>query len=985
MAKKQTTGTAAVTPPVFDQNSTADERVEKMARDALKAFRAMTPGLTGFARVITGRRDVRVQPTQGGSCTDGKIIWMHVPIEMGRDRQHDRAKCDTRDAFTGIQQCSACAAREDMLATLYHEIAHIAFDSFDSLTDRDRREFVARVLKERAIPNGTDRASKVARAVEQIKPDSYPMIASMISPFLHGVVNALEDVRVNTAMYKARPGTLAMFDARAYKVFERGIYDGTEYRMWDQMPVNAQAIVGLYAKAAKYNYAGWFAEEIEQMLDDDELSNMLDGVGDLKSMAGVYTLAIPVLERVRELGFLRAPEDTEDDPEPEPEPDDEDTDGDDDEQGDESDDSDDDDDATPEQDDGGEQDDDATPDDGGEQDDATPEQDDDATPDDGGEQDDAPEQDDGGEQDDDATTPEQDDGGEQDDAPEQDDATPDDGGEQDDAPEQDDADGDSDGDSDDADDEGDQADADMTDDEDGDGADAQEQGDPGDTGDGEPDDLDDDADCDDGDSGGSTPAPGDGDADGDDDFDGDDDDDDYDDESGDPDDDATSAGDGESDGSGVGGSSPDPDTTDDSDFDDDLSADDDASGTDGADDGDDADGEQDAGMGDDDAAPVEAPDLERDGDAELVEKALRVFGGHASDEEQAEQDEHVPESDEDEDDDDEDVPDDVAEREIGRALIQGAHFDTGSRNIYGVRVHHPDRPGEHMMVHPYADDEEIDMGLAPHGSWGHIEITPRAYWDAYGITDEPIKVPEGLMAAPLLEMRRAFEANRRHNEKYDLKSGPRINGSKLGRRAATNDPRLFAKRSKPGKKDYFVVIGIDCSGSQSEGTMGPTKMAAAAQAELLHRAGVNFAVYGHTANLSEQSRTLSVDIYVIKDESQPWDDRARMRLADLGPSGGNLDGHTLEFYRKRAQESNSTDRIIMYYTDGAMPAANFSEELDVLQREVRTCEQHNITLMGVGMGTDSPSDHGLDTVQVDGLEDLPKVVRHLGNRLTGKK
>jgi len=129
---------------------------------------------------------------------------------------------------------------------------------------------------------------------------------------------------------------------------------------------------------------------------------------------------------------------------------------------------------------------------------------------------------------------------------------------------------------------------------------------------------------------------------------------------------------------------------------------------------------------------------------------------------------------------------------------------------------------------------------------------------------------------------------------------------------------------------------------------------------------------------------MSLDMYVIKDEHEPWDSKCRARLADLGPSGANLDGHSLEFYRKRCEESSATDKIIMYYTDGEMPAENYAEELDLLQENIAKCKRERITLMGVGIGTDSPANHGLDTIQVDGPEDLRKVVKHLGKRLLGQ-
>ena len=78
---------------------------------------------------------------------------------------------------------------------------------------------------------------------------------------------------------------------------------------------------------------------------------------------------------------------------------------------------------------------------------------------------------------------------------------------------------------------------------------------------------------------------------------------------------------------------------------------------------------------------------------------------------------------------------------------------------------------------------------------------------------------------------------------------------------------------------------------------------------------------------------------------------------------------------------DATDKIMLYFTDGNMPAANADEELGVLQAQIKHAKRDGITLLGVGMGTDSPVKHGLDTVRMDDDDDLKLVVDHLGKRL----
>jgi hypothetical protein len=93
----------------------------------------------------------------------------------------------------------------------------------------------------------------------------------------------------------------------------------------------------------------------------------------------------------------------------------------------------------------------------------------------------------------------------------------------------------------------------------------------------------------------------------------------------------------------------------------------------------------------------------------------------------------------------------------------------------------------------------------------------------------------------------------------------------------------------------------------------------------------------------------------------------------------------MEYLRKRVEESQATDKIILYYSDGKMPLENYAEELEVLQREILYCRRRGITLLGVGIKTDSPAQHGLETVQVNNDEDIPKVIDLLGKRLEQKQ
>lgn len=310
------------------------------------------------------------------------------------------------------------------------------------------------------------------------------------------------------------------------------------------------------------------------------------------------------------------------------------------------------------------------------------------------------------------------------------------------------------------------------------------------------------------------------------------------------------------------------------------------------------------------------------------------------------------------------------EAAMDQAIIMGLYFETPSRDIRGVREH---RWGQDLFVGRHNTSTAWNSaGL--YGGFSRAQL---------GI-DGDFTPPESTLGPALMRMRVAFADNQRGDYQRNRKSG-KVNGRVLGKRAIQNDPRLFRKKALPGKKNYFVLIGMDVSGSTVGRNISLEKEAVFAQAEMLSRMGIPFAVFAHSGNYTDPSKGrsggLDLDIYLIKEPHEPWDNKIQERLTCIGPDAANLDGHTLEYYRKVLDRVVATDKIILYYTDGKMPAENHDEELEILQREIKICKQKGYTLLGVGIRTDSPVRHGLDTVQVDEHADVVKVVRHLEKRL----
>lgn len=280
-------------------------------------------------------------------------------------------------------------------------------------------------------------------------------------------------------------------------------------------------------------------------------------------------------------------------------------------------------------------------------------------------------------------------------------------------------------------------------------------------------------------------------------------------------------------------------------------------------------------------------------------------------------------------------------------VIQAMWFlDRVPRNIEGIEVHEP--------------------GFGP------------AYSSHYR-SPGSMKMPESLIGKAVTQARIAFSVNARVEHHRNQKAG-RIASAALGKRAPLGDPRLFKKKVMPDKRNYAVLIGYDVSMSTVGQRQELIRDSVQALTEVCHRIGVDVAVYAHSTKGRGRGGA-KVSISKVKDWKERWSKDIVQRLHKIGPVSGNLDGHTMQFYRKQLDAVRATHKILFYFTDGAMPAMNYEEELQVLQDEIKVCKQRGYTLLGVGIGTNSPEEHGLETVEVVGPSDIGLVVAKLQKKL----
>jgi hypothetical protein len=340
--------------------------------------------------------------------------------------------------------------------------------------------------------------------------------------------------------------------------------------------------------------------------------------------------------------------------------------------------------------------------------------------------------------------------------------------------------------------------------------------------------------------------------------------------------------------------------------------------------------------------------MEEMGTPEEVSELFAIFGGHAKPEDFADK----KDGDDEGDGEGEAVPTLVPENDnteeeaeqIEVAIAQAQHFDHVSSELEGLNV----------WTWPK------DRGVMAFGRGdGYYERESRT-----------VRPPWQMLAPSLQKLRILFSENRKGAKLNNLKKG-KVNPKVVGQRFATGDPRLFRKRLEPGKKDYFVCIGFDVSGSTGGGAgskLALIKSSVAAMAELMNRLGVKYAVYAHTGSGNH------VEIFEVKAPNKPWDSKCYEALDAIKSYHCNLDGHSLEFYRKVVQGRRETDKVVFFYTDGALN--NIGEEYDVFTENVGILRQLGIATVGVEVGVRSGMTEqlGMDTVRIDGAEDTRNVV-----------
>lgn len=937
---------------------------------ALKAFNRMVPGLRSFARNLTNTR-VNVQAGPN-NMTDGKTIMLRPPMALAENPRHSRNSCGTRDSLNNLV-CPACAVREDITSGLQHEIAHIVHGSFQKFDRWEIESSIGKTIQEYFDPAQVREMHLYMSSNNHVN-GLFGLIPA-IDKHLAMAWAIIEDIRINRASFIDRPGLEDMHRRRYQEVLDNGVKVGDHYiEHWNTRPLDHQMLAAFLFAEHGVIFRSNLADDTLVINTDRKIQVIRRAVPKMKNTMDAVKVAARLVSRLRELGYLQLESQDDDIKDDEPES------GESDEQGEESD----------EQEEGSEGSGEGSGGDG-ESEGEDAESDGSDSGDSSGGSDDADESGDGGSDsgsgstgmdsgDDSTSEPE---GGSYEDDQESGEGSGSGGGgsaggsghgsggggdRRDSTPPEASA-----SDSDNA--EGGREDSGDTEDDD--------------SGDGDEGGGDDEESTQDSDGGARE---GDGDS-------GEDD----------------SAGGGQSDGLPV-------------------DADEEAPGRDRNPGGEHQQPQEgpEAGPeqqqpgepdGDDGAADATGGDDERD--------ARPAREGATGPEEQAQEGDERDGSASHEGDggDGQPTPGGAEEapvpeltpkkggslegmRKIIEALLGHAEHDTGHHDQVVPMQPGETAPEKQDVTTPQGDEPQVeenddilspqesdadgmedDMAKVVQAMW-FLDRVPRniAGIKVHGRGDGPAfdsmyspdyleKVPESVLGKAVSRARIAFGVNHRAEHHRNQKAG-RIAPAVLGKRAPLGDKRLFAKKVMPDKRSYAVVIGYDVSMSTHGTNARLINESVQALAEVCSRIGIDFSIYCHsTEGDGWSSENMEVSITTVKGWKDRWDTKTKKLMASIGPVSGNLDGHTMQFYRKQLDVVQATDKILIYFTDGAMPASNYDEELEVLQEEIEVCKKRRYTLLGVGIRTNSPEEHGLETVEVDGARDVGKVVDLLQKKI----
>lgn len=256
------------------------------AQRAVETFRALCPDLSILATVLAGRdpmdpkKALRVEPSDT-TCTDGRTIYIRPDGRLGDTVSDDEWS--------------------DIKASLFHEIAHVVFDSFAPVSDEDRDKALKTIAE--TMPEGRRRDALVAHI--KSAEVNHKSLAGAFHPLMPMLVNALEDARVEAKLFEAKPGTHKHVAAQRMEIFDAPIKE-IEARIgkaWKDRDADSQAVIGCYLLGAGYDPENRLTDKVAEDLRSIEATVLAATTAG--SVEELYVGAFDVLTGLQALGYLR--------------------------------------------------------------------------------------------------------------------------------------------------------------------------------------------------------------------------------------------------------------------------------------------------------------------------------------------------------------------------------------------------------------------------------------------------------------------------------------------------------------------------------------------------------------------------------------------------------------------------------------------------------------------------------------------------------
>lgn len=313
-------------------------------------------------------------------------------------------------------------------------------------------------------------------------------------------------------------------------------------------------------------------------------------------------------------------------------------------------------------------------------------------------------------------------------------------------------------------------------------------------------------------------------------------------------------------------------------------------------------------------------------------------------------------------------------KEAMQAVAKALGHQPGEQPVEGHLYHEQD---DHELAGAIEEVlTQIAETGAPQGGVGSVNVRRAGQGDLRGRgRSRPSPVPESIVGDLVMRGRAVFAENQRVKYHRDRTRG-RVAPTVLGRRGWNpDDKRLFAQRHVPDARKYAVLVGVDSSGSTSGGLDKLLRQTSVAIAKMCHRIGVDVGVYAHTSEYQ------NVEIYEMKAPKAAWRPEIEKDMWGLGIGHSNADGTILRVYRRQLEATDATDKVLLFFTDGVIPGYGGAEQKQIMREEVQACKRAGITLVGVGVKTDSPKDFGIETVRLDSEKDLRGLLEHLAEKI----